>query len=160
MKLTSLFIEDYKLLKNFSINFNKNVSILIGINGSGKSSILETIAQIFSDAFLNEKSKFGFNLAYELRLEEVIEQTATTSEFRTDYVGVEISASNKDEDLSFKVFVEEKVLENKEDIENYKNNLKKQISAKRESKLSVLKEQATQTIREKLKKEGIELGND
>jgi len=125
MKLTSLFIEDYKLLKNFSINFNKNVSILIGINGSGKSSILETIAQIFSDAFLNEKSKFGFNLAYELRLEEVIEQTATTSEFRTDYVGVEISASNKDEDLSFKVFVEEKVLENKEDIEKRFNGFSK-----------------------------------
>lgn len=125
MRLNLLYINDYKLLKNFSIDFNKGVSILIGINGSGKSSILETIAQIFSDAFLNEKSKFGFKLVYELRLEEIIEQTATTSEFRTDYIGVEISASNKDEDLSFKVFVEDKVLESKEDIEKRFNSFSK-----------------------------------
>jgi len=69
MKLNSLYIDDYKLLRKFNINFKKDVSILIGINGSGKSNILETIAQIFSDAFLKEKSKFGFKIEYELRLE-------------------------------------------------------------------------------------------
>jgi predicted ATPase len=103
MKINSLFIDNYKLLKNFSVNFRSDVSILIGINGSGKSSILEAIAQIFSDAFLNEKSKFGFRINYDLRLEEIIEQTATTSEFRTDYIRVEISAKEKDSELSFKV---------------------------------------------------------
>jgi hypothetical protein len=59
-----------------------------------------------------------------------------------------------------KLAEEIKNLGNKEDIENYKNNLKSKISAKRNQKLSVLKDQATQTIREKLKKEGVELGND
>ena len=68
MKLNSLYIDDYKLLKNFSIKFSKDVSIIIGINGSGKSSILETIAQIFSDAVLNQKSKFGFKIDYELSI--------------------------------------------------------------------------------------------
>ncbi len=67
MQITSLYIDDYKLLKQFHINFRKDVSILIGINGSGKSTILEAIAQIFSDAFLKENSKFGFKLEYELR---------------------------------------------------------------------------------------------
>ena len=71
MQITSLYIDDYRLLKDFTINFSKDVSILIGINGSGKSSILECIAQIFSDAYLQEKSKFGFKLEYELRLEEI-----------------------------------------------------------------------------------------
>ena len=60
MHITSLYIREYKLLKDFTISFSKDVSILIGINGSGKSSILESIAQIFSDAYLKEKSKFGF----------------------------------------------------------------------------------------------------
>ena len=79
MQITSLYIEDYKLLKKFSINFRKDVSILIGINGSGKSTILETIAQIFSDAFLKEKAKFGFKIDYELRLEEIMKNPAASS---------------------------------------------------------------------------------
>jgi recombinational DNA repair ATPase RecF len=80
MQINSLYIQNYRLLNDFKINFRKDISILIGINGSGKSTILECIAQIFSDAFLKEKSKFGFNLVYELRLEEILEQTATSSE--------------------------------------------------------------------------------
>ena len=99
----SLYIEDYKLLKKFTINFNKNISILIGINGSGKSTILETIAQIFSDAYLREKSKFGFKLTYEIRIEEILEQTTTSAEFKTEYLTVEISASKKGEILIYKI---------------------------------------------------------
>ena len=57
MQVTSLYIDSYKLLKEFKVNFRKDVSILIGINGSGKSTILESIAQIFSDAFLKEYNK-------------------------------------------------------------------------------------------------------
>jgi len=110
MQITSLFIDDYKLLKQFHINFPKNVSILIGINGSGKSTILEGIAQIFSDAFLKENSKFGFKLEYELRLEELLEQTATTSEFKTEY---------KDDPLTFKVYVADEIIEKENEIEKH-----------------------------------------
>lgn len=119
MQITSLYIENYKLLQKFTINFHKDVSILIGINGSGKSTILEAIAQIFSDAFLKEKSKFGFILNYELRLEEILEQTVTTSEFKTEYIKVEISATTKNEALKFKVFVADKVLEKETEIEKH-----------------------------------------
>ncbi len=103
MQITSLYIEDYKLLKKFNINFNKDVSILIGINGSGKSTILETIAQIFSDAYLREKSKFGFKLTYEIRVEEILEQTTTSAEFKTEYLKVEISANKNRETLVYKI---------------------------------------------------------
>ena len=117
MQINSLYIDDYKLLKNFTINFRKDVSILIGINGSGKSSILECVAQIFSDAYLQEKSKFGFKLEYELRLEESIEQTATTSEFKTDYTKVEIYSEKKNEKLLYRVHTGNDVLEKETDIE-------------------------------------------
>ncbi len=119
MRITSLFIENNKLLNNFTIDFRKDVSILIGINGSGKSTILESIAQIFSDAFLKEKSKFGFRLTYELRLEEILEQTATTSEFKADYIKVEVAAFQRDDQLSFKVFVSDQLLEKETDIVKY-----------------------------------------
>lgn len=117
MKINYLYIDNHKLLKEFSIDFEKDISILIGINGSGKSTILESIAQIFSNAILNEKSKFGFKLQYELRLENILEQTATTSEFVTNYIVVEISANETNSDILYKVFVADKILEKKDDIE-------------------------------------------
>lgn len=125
MQINSLYINDYKLLKDFTINFSKDVSILIGINGSGKSSILECVAQIFSDAYLKEKSKFGFKLEYELRLEEIIEQTATTSEFKTDYIKVEIYAERKDEKLLYKVYTGNDIIEKETDIEKKFGSLEK-----------------------------------
>ena len=117
MQVTSLYIDSYKLLNNFNVNFRKDVSILIGINGSGKSTILECIAQIFSDAFLKEDSKFGFKLEYELRLEEILQQTTTTSESKTDYIKVEISAKEKNKPLDFKVFYADKIIEKESEIE-------------------------------------------
>ncbi len=125
MQINSLYIKNYKLLKDFAIHFSKDVSILIGINGSGKSSILECVAQIFSDAYLQEKSKFGFKLEYELRLEEIIEQTATTSEFKTDYIKVEIHAEKKDEKLFYKVYTGNDILEKETDIEKKFGSLEK-----------------------------------
>ncbi|SHN45726.1 AAA family ATPase [Chitinophaga sp. CF418] len=103
MKLDSLYIKNYKILNEFSIDFNKEISILIGINGSGKSSILEAIAHIFSYALLGNKSKFGFKLNYKLRLEEMISTTSTTGHFKTDYVDVEIAAPDEGSGLTYKV---------------------------------------------------------
>jgi len=47
MRLKSLYIRDYKILHDFSIDFTSNLSVLIGENGSGKSSIIECLAYIF-----------------------------------------------------------------------------------------------------------------
>jgi len=117
MQVTSLYIDSYKLLKDFNVNFRKDVSILIGINGSGKSTILECVAQVFSDAFLKEDSKFGFKLEYELRLEDILRQTTTTSETKTDYIKVEISAKEKNKPLDFKVFYADKIIKKESEIE-------------------------------------------
>ncbi|PGH38634.1 MAG: hypothetical protein CRN43_13940, partial [Candidatus Nephrothrix sp. EaCA] len=125
MQINSLYINDYKPLKNFTVNFNKEISILIGINGSGKSSILECVAQIFSDAYLQEKSKFGFKLEYELCLEEIIEEIAVSLEFKTDYIRVEISAEKKGEKLLYRVHTEGNILEKETDIEKKFGRLEK-----------------------------------
>lgn len=96
MQLKSLYINDYKILKSFTIefpyDFNKYISVFIGANGSGKSTILEAIAQIFSDTILNQTAKFGFELEYSVKLEEIIEQTSTTSEFNVAYIIVKLHA--------------------------------------------------------------------
>lgn len=47
MNIRSLKVDDFFILKDFKIEFNDNLSVLIGENGSGKSTILELIADIF-----------------------------------------------------------------------------------------------------------------
>ncbi len=49
MRLKYLWVEDYKNLKDFSIDFQKGdgLTMLIGTNGSGKSNIIEAISAIF-----------------------------------------------------------------------------------------------------------------
>lgn len=60
MRIKSLKVEDFFILKDFKIDFNNNISVLIGENGSGKSTILELIADIFGHLhkffILNDKT--------------------------------------------------------------------------------------------------------
>ncbi len=73
MKLLSLKIEGYKNLKDkekVSIDFSNstNYTALIGLNGSGKSNILEAISLIFSSLYHNSKldDDFNYEIIYEI----------------------------------------------------------------------------------------------
>ena len=59
MQLISLYIKKYNHLEDFTIEFKQKLSVIIGVNGSGKSSILEVLATIFSDAYLENKANLG-----------------------------------------------------------------------------------------------------
>ncbi len=48
-----------------------------------------------------------------------MEQTATTSEFKTEYIKVEVTALQKDEPLTFKVYVGNEVIEKESEIEKH-----------------------------------------
>ena len=70
MRLKSLWVDGFKNLNNFKIDFEKRegVTVLIGNNASGKSNVLEAISAIFSglhSAKLDEL-KFKFDLVYEI----------------------------------------------------------------------------------------------
>ena len=69
MKLKSLWIQEYKNLKDFQLDFEKgnHLSILIGNNGSGKSNVLEAISGIFAEFF--GKSSDSFKTDYRLNYE-------------------------------------------------------------------------------------------
>ena len=43
MTVASLFTKDFRNLKEKSINFSENINLVVGDNGSGKSSLLEAI---------------------------------------------------------------------------------------------------------------------
>ena len=66
MKLKSLWLKDYKNLKDFHLDFEKGngLSILIGNNGSGKSNVLEAISGIIAEWY--GKSSYKFDTDYEV----------------------------------------------------------------------------------------------
>ena len=66
MQLISLYIKKYNHLEDFTIEFKQKLSVIIGVNGSGKSSVLEALAMIFSDAYLGKKASLGFKVIYQL----------------------------------------------------------------------------------------------
>ena len=64
MKIKSIYIKNIRALKEFKIDFNKNVNVIIGENGLGKTTILETIYNIITSSkrFLEDESSEGCNL--------------------------------------------------------------------------------------------------
>jgi len=97
MQLISLKVVKYNHLENFNIEFKKSLSVIIGANGSGKSSILEILAKIFSAVYLNEKSPLGFDLVYTVTRENKEKLTTTTSDFTTSIV--RLYSTGKDEPI-------------------------------------------------------------
>lgn len=74
MKLNILHINGFNVLQNdFFIDMTKssNLSVLIGKNGSGKSSILEAIGLIFKSLYKGIKPSFNFVIDYELNGQKI-----------------------------------------------------------------------------------------
>lgn len=79
MKISKINVENYRLLKNFSIDLEEALSLVIGKNNTGKTSILSVL-----DKFLNEKSKFSyddFNIDFINELEGLVKSVDISAEF-------------------------------------------------------------------------------
>ncbi|RRB03966.1 AAA family ATPase [Larkinella rosea] len=76
LHIKSLFIEDFRILNGFEINFEKPISMLIGINGSGKTTILEVLSKIFSNLYgyfvdrISIEPNFNFTIVYEITFKD------------------------------------------------------------------------------------------
>lgn len=71
MKIFKLTVQNFRLLKDFSIDLEDELSLVIGKNNSGKTSILAVL-----DQFLNDKVKFTFhdlNIEFRKHLADLIE---------------------------------------------------------------------------------------
>ena len=69
MRLKSLYINDYKNIKEQTFDFSDNTGYiaLIGLNGSGKSNLLEAIALVFNGLLNKKKIPFNYELQYFLQ---------------------------------------------------------------------------------------------
>lgn len=84
MKLLSLFLKDYRVLHNFTLpmeetrpvnqetsllqlaNMRYTLDLIVGVNGTGKSTLLRAIAEIFYRLEASMDIPFGFEIHYRL----------------------------------------------------------------------------------------------
>lgn len=99
MNIYKLEVENYRLLKSFSIDIEEELSLVIGKNNTGKTSILSVL-----DKFLNEKSKFSYddlNIDFKNELEGLIKSPNVPDEFPPKGVKLKIYIEyNEADDLS------------------------------------------------------------
>jgi len=70
MRIDWLWIDEYKNLKDLTINFSQDhlVTVIIGRNGTGKSNVLEVLTIIFRDLLTKERvPTIKYRIAYEIR---------------------------------------------------------------------------------------------
>lgn len=84
MRLKSVFISNYKNLKDFSITFDTDnfLEIFLGKNGSGKSNFFEALIEIFQHI-----TEFGTNknqINFEYKIDYLIGDKITTIEWKSD----------------------------------------------------------------------------
>lgn len=90
MKVFKIKIENYRLLKSFSMDLEKRLSLVIGKNNTGKTSILSVL-----DKFLgqSERSKFSFddfNIDFKKELKAKIEAEDAISEEDYKRLGIRL----------------------------------------------------------------------
>jgi len=72
MRLKSVYIGQYKNLKDFTLTFDGNsfIDVFVGKNGTGKSNLFEALTEIFRHLFEYDKDKadldFNYSIGYEL----------------------------------------------------------------------------------------------
>ncbi len=71
MRLTSLYIGNYKNLRDFSLNFDGSsfIDVFVGKNGTGKSNLFEAIIEIFRHIVEFDRDKFSCDFNYRIGFE-------------------------------------------------------------------------------------------
>jgi len=59
--LKRLYVHNYKCLVNFEINFDKDISLFLGANGSGKSTVFDVLDKLRRVIIDEEKVENVFN---------------------------------------------------------------------------------------------------
>lgn len=81
MRLQSLYIGEYKNLRNFSLSFDGSsfIDVFVGKNGTGKSNLFEALIEIFRHIVEYDRTKADLGFSYRLVYE--IDNSETTIEW-------------------------------------------------------------------------------
>ncbi|MDO6430898.1 ATP-dependent endonuclease [Flavitalea sp. BT771] len=89
MKIFKIQIENYRLLKDFAIDLEDELSLIIGKNNTGKTSILSVLEKFLNQSERNKFSFDDFNIVFKNSLKTLL--TAPTDVAEADFVPMGIT---------------------------------------------------------------------
>ncbi|MDX8567363.1 ATP-dependent endonuclease [Elizabethkingia sp. HX XZB] len=102
MKAKQLFIKNFRILEDFDIDLENDISLIIGKNNSGKTSILTILDKFINQSDSNKFLIEDFNLNFLESLTDLVKKNETLSEyeFNSIFFGISlrilIEYNNKD----------------------------------------------------------------
>jgi predicted ATP-dependent endonuclease of OLD family len=90
VKVFEIKIENYRLLKNFSVDLEKKLSLVIGKNNTGKTSILSVLDKFLGQSDRNKFSFDDFNIDFKKELKAKIEADEAISEEDYKRLGIRL----------------------------------------------------------------------
>jgi len=135
MKIKELWIEDYRLLKDFNITLDEQLIVLIGQNGSGKSTLLEFVTNIFYDLYEHfvlrkgTKPEYDFKLRYEIEYSANKYEIYITANKRTkEYYEINIKRNHENYKKYSKIEIKKEFAQgNEDDTKGYKTLLPQNV---------------------------------
>jgi predicted ATP-dependent endonuclease of OLD family len=80
MKIYKIEVDNYRLLKKFSLDIENDLSLIIGKNNTGKTSILSVLDKFLSQMDRNKFSFDDFNIDFKKKIKTIIEGDDIISE--------------------------------------------------------------------------------
>lgn len=100
MKINFLKIDKWCILEDFKIEFDKDLSVIIGVNGSGKSTIIELIALIFGHLYkyyIEQDKTAEFVEGYTINFTSSITKNNKTYSYIVEIESIEHISETEDE---------------------------------------------------------------
>ena len=108
MWLEELTLSSFKNLRDLTVRFDSSLhTVLVGVNGSGKSNLLEAIVSLFSELHREETAPFSYTVKYrcgasrKLRLWEVRVKSLPSSVDKTTMPRARFYAKNENGHSNF-----------------------------------------------------------
>ncbi len=90
MKVFKIEIENYRLLKSFSMDLEKELSLVIGENNTGKTSILSILDKFLGQSDKNRFSFNDFNIEFKKKLKTLIKNEGAVLEEKYKRLGIRL----------------------------------------------------------------------
>lgn len=90
MKIFKIEVENYRLLKKFSIDIEDELSLVIGKNNTGKTSLLSVLDKFLNQSERNKLYFDDFNIDFKKELKDLIENESCSKKDDYKAVGIKL----------------------------------------------------------------------
>lgn len=80
MKITKINVQNYRLLKDFSLELKNDLSLIVGKNNCGKTSVLSVLEKIFNKSSINTLTWEDISLNHRREIYEKVKLVSNISE--------------------------------------------------------------------------------